>query len=62
MIVRMIASVACLAVLGCLLVGTALSILNLWWAALIPVVVGVGVLAAPGAQDERNDSYSKQWR
>lgn len=60
MIVRMIASVACLAVLGCLLVGTALSILNLWWAALIPVVVGVGVLAAPGANDERNDPYPKQ--
>lgn len=58
MILRMIVSLACLAFLGCLLVGTALSILNLWWAALIPVVVGVGVLAAPGANDESHDPYA----
>ena len=49
MILRMIVATACLAVLGCLVVGAAL--FNPWLATLIPVVVGVGVVACPNERD-----------
>jgi len=61
MISKMIAAIALLGLSGWLFMGCILSLINIWWATLIPVLMGIGTFIIPKDDHESMDS-GYRWR